>query len=225
MSSKDQNLSSGSKEKLKSVEEFSFAIIVSDWNEEITYSLRDACIETLQSNGAKEENIHVHYVPGAFELPLGARIVMGQEKIDAAICLGCVIKGETEHDVYINNAVAQGIMNLGLTSKKPVIFGVLTPNDKQQAIDRSGGKYGNKGVEAAQTAIKMVHLSCPNRDSQKSIGSCGMWNMKHESIRTARKETWVMPGEMPNNAYQGHCLFEPNHFRLVVHQTFLTLSK
>ena len=118
----------------------------------------------------KKENIIVHYVPGAFELPLGARIVMGQHSIDAAICLGCVIKGETDHDVYINNAVAAGIMNLGLTSKKPVIFGLLTPNTKQQAIDRAGGKYGNKGVEAAKTAIKMVHLNDPDHHLKKSIG-------------------------------------------------------
>ena len=170
MSSKDQNLSSGSKEKLESVEEFSFAIIVSEWNEDITFSLRDACKDTLIAHGAKEDNIHVHYVPGSFELPLGARILMGQEKIDAAICLGCVIKGETDHDIYINQAVASGIMNLGLTTKKPVIFGVLTPNDKQQALDRAGGKYGNKGVEAAITAIKMVHMNYPDRSTKKGIG-------------------------------------------------------
>ena len=170
MSSKDQNLSEGSKEKLKSVEDFSFAIIVSNWNEDITYALRDECIATLESNGAKSDNIFVHYVPGAFELPLGARIIMGQEKIDAAICLGCVIKGETDHDIYINNAVAAGIMNLGLTSKRPVIFGLLTPNTKEQALDRAGGKYGNKGVEAAHSAIKMVHLNNPDNDSKKSIG-------------------------------------------------------
>lgn len=170
MSSKDQNLSTGSKEKLKSVEDFSFAIIVSDWNEDITYALRDECIATLEDNGAKKENILIHHVPGAFELPLGARIVMGQQTIDATICLGCVIKGETDHDIYINNAVAAGVMNLGLTSKKPVIFGLLTPNTKQQAIDRAGGKYGNKGVEAAHTAIKMVHLNNPNHHSKKSIG-------------------------------------------------------
>lgn len=170
MSSKDQNLSSGSKEKLKSVKNFSFAIIVSDWNEDITYSLRDACVDTLKANGAKAKNIHIHHVPGTFELPLGARIVMAQKKVDAAICIGCVIKGETEHDVYINNAVAGGIMNLGLTTKKPVIFGVLTPNNKEQAVDRAGGKYGNKGVEAATTAIKMVHLNDPDHDTKKPIG-------------------------------------------------------
>ena len=169
MSSKDQNLSEGSKQKLKSVEDFSFAIIVSDWNEDITYSLKDACIETLKANGAQEKNIHIHHVPGAFEMPLGARIVMGQENIDAAICLGCVIKGETDHDIYINQAVASGIMNLSLTSKKPVIFGLLTPNTKQQAIDRAGGVHGNKGVEAAVTAIRMVHLA-KTGSAKKSIG-------------------------------------------------------
>jgi len=170
MSSKDQNLSSESKSKLKSVEGFNFAIIVSDWNDDITYALRDECVATLMAHGAETENLFIHHVPGAFELPLGARIVMGQEKIDAAICLGCVIKGETDHDIYINNAVSSGIMNLSLTSKKPVIFGLLTPNTKEQALDRAGGKHGNKGVEAAQTAIKMVHLNNPDHNSHKSIG-------------------------------------------------------
>lgn len=169
MSSKDQNLSAGSKEKLKSVEDFSFAIIVSEWNDDITFSLRDACVSTLKDNGATDENIQIHYVPGAFELPMGARLAMSHEKVDAAICLGCVIKGETAHDIYINQAVANGIMNLSLSTKKPVIFGLLTPNDKQQAIDRAGGKHGNKGVEAAVTAIKMVHMAKPE-NGKRSIG-------------------------------------------------------
>ncbi|MFT4533709.1 MAG: 6,7-dimethyl-8-ribityllumazine synthase [Saprospiraceae bacterium] len=169
MSSKDQNLSAGTKQKHKSVEDFTFAIIVSDWNEEITYSLRDACIESLKENGAKEENILIHHVPGAFELPIGATLVMGQEKVDAVICLGCVIKGETNHDIYINHAIAYGIMNISLVSKKPVIFGVLTPNTYEQAIDRAGGTYGNKGVEAAISAIKMVHMANPE-NGKKSIG-------------------------------------------------------
>jgi len=169
MSSKDQNLSAGAKQSLKSVEDFSFAVIVSDWNEDITYSLRDACVQSLKDNGAKEENILIHHVPGAFELPMGARLIMGQDKVDAAICLGCVIKGETDHDIYINQAVANGIMNLGLSSKKPVIFGLLTPNTKEQALDRAGGAYGNKGVEAAVTAMKMVHMAKPE-NNKKSIG-------------------------------------------------------
>jgi len=169
MSSKDQNLSAGTEQSLKSVEDFTFAVIVSDWNENITYSLRDACVTALKDNGAKEENILIHHVPGAFELPMGARLIMGQDKVDAAICLGCVIKGETDHDIYINQAVAHGIMNLGLSSKKPVIFGLLTPNTKEQALDRAGGAYGNKGVEAAVTAMKMVHMAKPD-SNKKSIG-------------------------------------------------------
>jgi len=156
MSSEDKNLSDVTAINIENMNDYSFGIIVSEWNEEITYALRDACIETLKENGAYEENIHITYVPGSFELPLGARIMMSREKIHAAICLGCVIKGETDHDKYINHAVAQGIMHLSLTSSKPVVFGVLTPNNKQQALDRAGGKYGNKGVEAANTAIKMI---------------------------------------------------------------------
>ncbi len=170
MSSKDQNLSASSKDNLKSVEDYSFAIIVSEWNKDITFALRDACMETLEAHGALKKNIYIHCVPGSFELPLGARMIMGQEKIDAAICLGCVIKGETDHDKYINNAVANGIMHLGLTSKKPIIFGVLTPNTKEQAEERSGGKFGNKGVEAAISAIKMIHLSNRGLCDTKSIG-------------------------------------------------------
>lgn len=170
MSSKDQNLSKGAGQDLPSVEEYSFAIIVSDWNEDITYALRDACVDTLKQYGAKEDNIKVTHVPGTYELPLGARLAMGQGKVDAAICLGCVIKGETDHDIYINQAVAGGIMNLGLATQKPVIFGVLTPNTHEQAVDRAGGKYGNKGVEAATTAIKMVHLAKDTEGGKKSIG-------------------------------------------------------
>ncbi|MEE9440137.1 MAG: 6,7-dimethyl-8-ribityllumazine synthase [Saprospiraceae bacterium] len=170
MSSKNNNLSSGAKESLPSIADFSVALIVSEWNAEITHSLRDACVKTLKIHNISEDNLYIISVPGAYELPMGARIMMGQEKIDAAICLGCVIKGETDHDKYINHAVANGIMNLGLTSQKPVIFGVLTPNTKQQALDRAGGKYGNKGIEAAVTAIKMLHHAAGTKNSKKNIG-------------------------------------------------------
>ena len=168
MSTKD--LSNYSKEDLPSVEEYNFAVVVSDWNDDITYALKDACIATLKEHGALDENIHIAHVPGAYELPMGARLVMSKEKVDAAICIGCVIKGETQHDEYINNAVATGIMNLSLASTKPVIFGLLTPNTHQQAADRAGGKYGNKGVEAAVSAIKMVHLAKGASEGKVKIG-------------------------------------------------------
>ena len=97
-------------------------------------------------------------VPGSFELTTGARILNSQQNVDAVICLGCVIKGETSHDEYINNAVAIGLTNLGISTGRPHIFGLLTTNNREQAIDRSGGKYGNKGIDAAVAAIRMAFL-------------------------------------------------------------------
>ncbi len=133
-----------------------FAIVVSEWNEEITDALYQGAMASLIENGVKKENITRKNVPGTFELSLGA-LWMGEKKdIDAVICLGCVIQGETPHFDYICQAVAYGITEAGLKTRKPVIFGVLTTLNKQQAIDRAGGKYGNKGEEAALTAIKML---------------------------------------------------------------------
>lgn len=170
MSSANRNLSEHNPNDIPSGNEMNIGIIVSEWNEDITFALRDGCLATLMKYGVNQTNIHVEYVPGAYELPIGARLLAGKEKLDGVICLGCVIKGETEHDVYINNAVAQGIMNLSLSSSKPIIFGLLTPNDKQQAIDRAGGKYGNKGDEAAITALKMIKLSKDCKLPKKGIG-------------------------------------------------------
>jgi len=170
MSSKDKNLSSVKIDKKTSVKGFSFGIVRSEWNDEITSSLLKSCKKTLMKHKAAEEDIYVIDVPGSFELPLGARMLLRKHKLDAVICLGCVIKGETKHDEYINNAVARGIMSLNIGSSKPVIFGVLTPNDMAQAKDRSGGKYGNKGAEAAYTAIKMAILGKDLQGIDKSIG-------------------------------------------------------
>jgi len=168
MSSKDKNLSS-STSKLD-VSDKSIGIVWSKWNEEITKALKDGCIDTLKSHGIKDDGLILVEVPGAFELPYGAKLLLGQQNVDAVICIGCVIKGETKHDEYINKAVAQSISMLSLTASKPVIYGVLTPNDKQQALDRAGGKYGNKGDEAAITAIEMIHLSEQLPKTKQSIG-------------------------------------------------------
>jgi 6,7-dimethyl-8-ribityllumazine synthase len=168
MSSKDKNLSSSiSKFDLS---EKSIGVVWSKWNEEITGALKDGCLKTLKKYGLKKDSLTVIEVPGAFELPYGAKLLLGQQKVDAVICIGCVIKGETKHDEYINKTVAQAICMLGLSSSKPVIYGVLTPNDKQQALDRAGGKYGNKGDEAAITAIEMIHLSEQLPQTKQSIG-------------------------------------------------------
>ncbi len=110
---------------------------------------------TLKEHGVREDDIYIQVVPGTFELPYAAQKLIKDEKLDAAICIGCVIKGDTDHDKYINAAVTNAIMDLNLKHELPVIFGVLTPNTKQQALDRAGGKHGNKGVEAAVSALKM----------------------------------------------------------------------
>jgi 6,7-dimethyl-8-ribityllumazine synthase len=135
-----------------------FAIVVAEWNEEITEALYQGAFENLVSNGVKKVNIIRKNVPGTFELSLGALWMAEQKNIDAVICLGCVIQGETPHFDYICQAVAYGITEVGLKTKKPAIFGVLTTLNKQQALERAGGKYGNKGEEAAITAIKMLNI-------------------------------------------------------------------
>ena len=133
-----------------------FAIIVAEWNEDVTEALYDGALQGLLSLGAKKSNIVRKNVPGSFELPLGAQWMAGKKAIDAVICLGCVIEGETPHFDYICQAVAIGIMKVNLDTKKPVVFGVLTTLNKRQATERAGGKYGNKGEEAALTAVKML---------------------------------------------------------------------
>ncbi|MGB3466601.1 MAG: 6,7-dimethyl-8-ribityllumazine synthase [Cyclobacteriaceae bacterium] len=156
MASSLKNLSEYSQKQLTDIAEKKFAIVVSEWNESVTEALFSGALETLLKNGAKKENIYRKDVPGSFELSLGAQYVAAEETIDAVICLGCVIQGETRHFDFICNAVANGITEVGLKYNKPVIFGVLTPENQKQALDRAGGKHGNKGDEAAITAIKML---------------------------------------------------------------------
>lgn len=141
-----------------SAEKMRFGIVVAEWNHSITRALADGAIKTLKKHGALEENILVRYVPGSFELPLGGQFFAEMENVDAVILLGCVIQGETRHFDFICEGVTQGTMNLNLKYNKPFIFGVLTTENEQQALDRAGGKHGNKGDEAAVTAIKMIHL-------------------------------------------------------------------
>ena len=134
------------------------AIVVAEWNEEITFALRDGAIKTLLKHGVNEEDITIEFVPGTFELTAGAKALAQTDKYNAVIVIGCVIQGETRHFDFICNGVTQGITQLNLDYNLPFIFGVLTTNNEQQALDRAGGKHGNKGDEAAITAIKMVDL-------------------------------------------------------------------
>jgi 6,7-dimethyl-8-ribityllumazine synthase len=158
MSSKQKNLSSHKAFTAPHSSKFKIAIAVSEYNDDITFALRDGCIKTLKQYGVKEKNILVKSVPGAFELPLAASWLYEYNDIDAVICLGCVIKGDTDHDIYINKAVSNAIMNLGLETGVPFVFGVITPNNHQQAKDRAGGKHGNKGDECAVATLKMLEL-------------------------------------------------------------------
>lgn len=170
MASALKNLSDYDAQSLPDAAEMQFGIAVADWNKDITHVLYEGCYDTLIQHGAKPENIKTLQVPGTFELPSAARLLLSKGKLDAVICLGCVIKGETQHDEYINTAVANGLVQLSLATGKPCIFGVLTPNTHQQALDRAGGKHGNKGIEAAATALRMAQL----HQEQKGTGKNGI---------------------------------------------------
>lgn len=159
MEDKKHNLSYYAPESIPDAEDMSFGIVVSEWNPEVTEALKNGAIETLLKHNVLTENITVHYVPGSFELPLGAQWVLSHLEADAVICLGCVIQGETRHFDFICQGVTQGIVQLNHAFGRPVIFGLLTTDNMEQAIDRAGGKHGNKGTEAAITAIKMVALA------------------------------------------------------------------
>jgi 6,7-dimethyl-8-ribityllumazine synthase len=158
MASSSKNLSQHSDKNTQNLPDKKLAVVVSEWNEEVTESLYNGAVETLLKHGVKKESIIRRNVPGSFELPLSAQWMAAREDIDAVICLGCVIQGETRHFDFICDAVAQGIIQVSLKFNKPVIFGVLTPKTQQQAFDRAGGKHGNKGDEAAITAIKMLNF-------------------------------------------------------------------
>ena len=156
MATAQHNLSDYDFAKVPDASNMCFGIVVSEWNHEITGSLLNGCVSTLEKHGALSENIHVKTVPGSFELIYGAHQMTLNGGYDAIIILGCVIKGETPHFDYICQGVTTGIARLNATSEIPVVYGLLTTNDLQQAQDRAGGKYGNKGEECAVVAIKMA---------------------------------------------------------------------
>jgi 6,7-dimethyl-8-ribityllumazine synthase len=152
------NLSDYNQGQVPDAGKMRFAIVVSDWNSQVTHSLLEGAIATLEKHGARKKNIKVWHVPGSFELVSGAAMVIEERFVDAVICLGCVIQGETPHFTFICNGVASGLAEINARGEVPVIFGVLTTNNLQEALDRAGGKHGNKGDEAAVTAISMANL-------------------------------------------------------------------
>jgi 6,7-dimethyl-8-ribityllumazine synthase len=149
-------LTSVNKKSKLNLSDSKFAIVVAEWNEEITEALFQGAVDAFLKLGVKKNNIIRKNVPGSFELPLGAQWMAEQKNIKAVVCLGCVIQGDTPHFDYICQAVAQGVMTVNLKTNKPVAFGVLTTLDKKQALERAGGRLGNKGEEAALTVVKML---------------------------------------------------------------------
>ena len=158
MATENKNLSAYDKATIPSAKDFRFGIVVSEWNAEITEGLFDGAYEALLDCGALGDNIIRWNVPGSFELTYGSKKMITSQKVDAVIAIGSVIQGETKHFDFVCSATAQGIKDLNVLYDTPVIFCVLTDNNMQQAKDRSGGKHGNKGTEAAIAAIKMAAL-------------------------------------------------------------------
>ena len=152
------NLSYYDKATIPNAKSFRFGIVVSEWNPEITGNLQKGAIETLLDCGATKDNIISWDVPGSFELVYGSKKMIASQKVDAVIAIGNVIQGETKHFDFVCEGVTQGIVDLNIKYDVPVIFCVLTDNTKQQSLDRSGGKLGNKGIECAVAAIKMAAI-------------------------------------------------------------------
>lgn len=152
------DLSKYDAESVPSAKGMRFGIVVSDWNSEVTFKLLEGALDTLCAHGAEEDDICVFHVPGSFELVYASQQLVDQIEVDAVISLGCVVRGGTPHFDYVCQGVTYGIAKLNAEYDIPFIFGLLTTDDMQQAIDRAGGKLGNKGVECAVTAIKMVNF-------------------------------------------------------------------
>lgn len=152
------NLSNYDKTAIPNAKNFRFGIVVSEWNIDITENLYQGAFKTLILQGVLKENIIRWNVPGSFELIFGCKKMIETQKVDVVIAIGNVIQGETKHFDFVCEGVTQGIKDLNILYNIPVIFCVLTDNNKQQSIDRSGGKHGNKGIESAVTAIKMAAL-------------------------------------------------------------------
>lgn len=150
------NLSNYKPINIENVNDFKIAIVVAEWNDFVTFNLRDGAVEVLEKEGVKKENIKVYDVPGAFELSFATMQLCKSNRYDAVIAIGCVIRGETSHFDYVCSGVTQGIKDCNTLTDTPAIFCVLTDNNKEQSIARSGGDLGNKGIEAGVTALKMI---------------------------------------------------------------------
>ena len=159
MATENKNLSNYNKEEIPNGADFKIGIVVSEWNYDITRNLLKGAKDALLDNGVLEENIIVKHVPGAFELPLGCQFMLeADDDLDGVVAIGCVIQGETKHFDFVCQGATQGIMRVNMEYNTPVSFCLLTDTTKQQSIDRSGGKHGNKGTECAVACMKMIGL-------------------------------------------------------------------
>lgn len=153
-----RNLSEYDKDFVPNGADFKVGIVVSEWNDSITMNLLKGAKDALLENGVNEKNILIRFVPGAFELPLGAQFMCEFTDVDGVIAIGVVIKGETKHFDFVCDAATQGIKDVNLEFNTPVAFCLLTDNNIQQSMDRSGGKHGNKGIECAIACMKMIAM-------------------------------------------------------------------
>ncbi len=158
MTGKKRNLSEFAPFEFHSAQNKRIGIVASEWNGRITDSLLWGAVRTLLEQGVPESHIAIHHVPGSYELPSGADMLFRLSNVDAVICIGCILQGETRHFEFIAQAVARGVMDVGLEHGKPAIFSVLTCDTLEQAEERAGGRHGNKGVEGAVTCMKMLDL-------------------------------------------------------------------
>ena len=156
MATSNKNLSAYDKSKIQTDADLKIGIVVSEWNEDITSNLTKGAVQTLLENNVTNENIKIQKVPGAFELPLGAQLLLKNQKLDGIIAIGAVIQGETKHFDFVCQGATEGIMRVMLDFNTPISFCVLTDNTKEQSIARSGGKLGNKGIEAAVSLLQMI---------------------------------------------------------------------
>ena len=153
-----KNLSDYNKENIPNGADFKVGIVVSEWNDTITNNLFEGAKQALLDNGVSQSNILVRYVPGAFELPLASQFMLDNTDVDGVVAIGVVIQGETKHFDFVCQGTTQGLMNVMLEYNSPVAFCLLTDNNIQQSIDRSGGIHGNKGIECAIACLKMIAL-------------------------------------------------------------------
>lgn len=156
---KKTNLSDYNPNSIPDGSRWTVAVVAAEWNPEVTDAMLGGAVETLKAHGVREENLIVRRVPGTYELSYAADALASVNGVDAVICIGCVIQGETRHFEFICQAVSQGLTHVSLATHKPIIFSVLTTNTMEQALDRAGGKHGNKGVEGAVVALKMLDFS------------------------------------------------------------------